>query len=69
MQNTKLAQRRDDATMHGHAPNRGQPKTAGDDIHEGYIEQMKWLREAGFVEVELFAKFQLWCVIGGHKPR
>ena len=45
----------------------GQPKAKGDDVHEGYIEQMRWLREAGFVDVDLFVKFQLWSLIGGQK--
>jgi len=43
-------------------------KTAGDDIHDGYVQQMRWLRQAGFVEVDLFMKFQLWSAFGGRKP-
>ena len=31
------------------------------------IEQMQWLRQTGFVEVDLFVKFQLWSLIGGRK--
>ncbi|MBN1489301.1 MAG: class I SAM-dependent methyltransferase [Phycisphaerae bacterium] len=48
--------------------NIGQPKQPGDDIHEGYVPQMRWLHEAGFVNVDLFVKFQLWSAIGGQKP-
>jgi SAM-dependent methyltransferase len=58
-----------DGWKHRNIENRGHSKAAGDDIHEGYIEQMRWLREAGFVEVDLFAKFQLWSVIGGAKRK
>ncbi len=47
--------------------NAAKPKSKGDDIHEGYIEQMQWLRQTGFVEVDLFVKFQLWSLIGGRK--
>ena len=45
------------------------PKVSGDDVHEGYVEQMQWLREAGFVDVDLFLKFQLWSAVGGRKAR
>ncbi len=45
-----------------------QPKQAGDDIHECFISQMQWLKDAGFVNIDLFIKFQLWSVIGGQKP-
>jgi len=45
------------------------PKAGGDDIHEGYVEQMQWLREAGFVHIDLFLKFQLWSAIGGRRHR
>ena len=43
------------------------PKVKGDDVHEGYVEQMQWLGVAGFVDVDLFVKFQLWSAIGGRK--
>ena len=43
------------------------PKTKGDDIHDGFLEQIKWLKEIGFLNVDLFIKFHLWCVIGGQK--
>lgn len=49
--------------------NIGQPKQAGDDIHECFVSQMQWLAEIGFVKVDLFMKFQLWSVIGGQKPQ
>jgi tRNA (cmo5U34)-methyltransferase len=44
------------------------PKQPGDDIHECYLDQLHWLHEIGFVNVDLFIKFQLWSVIGGQKP-
>jgi cyclopropane fatty-acyl-phospholipid synthase-like methyltransferase len=48
--------------------NRDKPKVKGDDIHEGFLEQTAWLKEAGFVNVDLFMKYHLWCLIGGQKP-
>jgi tRNA (cmo5U34)-methyltransferase len=45
------------------------PKTKGDDIHEPFIIQMAWLREAGFIQVDLYCKIHLWCIIGGKKPK
>ncbi len=48
--------------------NADKPKAKGDDIHEGYVEQMQWLHAIGFESVDLFFKFQLWSAIGGHKP-
>lgn len=44
-----------------------QPKTEGDDIHDSFLEQMEWLREIGYVNVDLFIKYHLWSVIGGQK--
>lgn len=44
-------------------------KVAGDDIHEDFLEQMRWLRQAGFAEVDLFLKFQLWSAFGGRKAQ
>jgi len=44
-----------------------QPKTKGDDIHDSFLKQMEWLREIGFVNVDLFIKYHLWSVIGGQK--
>ena len=44
------------------------PKAKGDDIHESYVLQLEWLREIGFVEVDLLAKFHIWCLIVGRKP-
>jgi hypothetical protein len=29
---------------------------------------MEWLGDIGFVNVDLFVKFQLWSAIGGQKP-
>jgi tRNA (cmo5U34)-methyltransferase len=48
--------------------NAGQPKLPGDDIHDGYIQQLQWLRDSGFVDVDIFVKFQLWVGLGGRKP-
>jgi hypothetical protein len=47
--------------------NVGLPKQTGDDLHECFVAQMEWLRASGFVNVDLFMKFQLWSVIGGQK--
>ncbi len=43
------------------------PKTKGDDIHETFIDQINWLNEIGYKNVDLFIKHHLWCVIGGQK--
>jgi tRNA (cmo5U34)-methyltransferase len=45
------------------------PKVKGDDIHDPFLEQMQWLREIGFTDVDLFVKYHLWCVVGGRKKR
>ncbi|MBI4661113.1 MAG: class I SAM-dependent methyltransferase [Verrucomicrobia bacterium] len=46
----------------------GRAKARGDDLHEPFLDQMRWLRECGFLEVDLFLKHHLWSVIGGRKP-
>lgn len=43
------------------------PKVKGDDLHEGFVEQVAWLREAGLCDVDLFMKYHLWCMIGGRR--
>ena len=43
------------------------PKHQGDDLHEAFLTQMNWLQQIGFTGVDLFSKYQLWCVIGGRK--
>lgn len=43
------------------------PKKKGDDIHDSFLKQMEWLREIGFVNVDLYIKYHLWSVIGGQK--
>lgn len=43
------------------------PKVKGDDIHQGFMTQLTWLKESGFVNVDVYIKYQLWCVIGGQK--
>lgn len=43
------------------------PKVKGDDIHESFLSQLEWLKEAGFSNVDLFIKYHLWSVIGGSK--
>ena len=45
------------------------PKTKGDDIHETFTEQINWLNEIGYVNVDLFIKYHLWCLIGGQKDK
>ncbi|MBN1217913.1 MAG: class I SAM-dependent methyltransferase [Anaerolineae bacterium] len=48
--------------------NFNQPKTKGDDLHEVFTLQMQWLQEIGFVNVDIFLKYHLWCMVGGQKP-
>jgi tRNA (cmo5U34)-methyltransferase len=43
------------------------PKYKGDDLHENFIEQLKWLDEAGFKNHDVFVKYHLWNLIGGQK--
>ncbi len=43
------------------------PKRKGDDIHENFLEQIRWLKKIGFINVDLFIKYHLWSVIGGQK--
>ena len=47
--------------------NFGQPKVKGDDLHERFTLQMQWLKAAGFVNVDVFVKYHLWCAVGGQK--
>jgi cyclopropane fatty-acyl-phospholipid synthase-like methyltransferase len=44
-----------------------EPKHKGDDLHESFLTQLSWLQEIGFTGVDLFAKYQLWSIIGGRK--
>jgi len=44
------------------------PKTKGDDLHESVLDQVRWLNEIGFSQVDIFVKYHLWCSIGGRKP-
>ena len=44
-------------------------RSKGDDIHESFVKQMAWMKRLGFVNVDLFFKYQLWCIVGGQKPR
>ena len=44
------------------------PKAKGDDLHEGFLEQLHCLRDLGYAGVDLFVKYHLWCLIGGQKP-
>jgi tRNA (cmo5U34)-methyltransferase len=44
------------------------PKQKGDDVHESFLDQLTWLRNIGFVEVDLVMKFHLWSTITGRKP-
>lgn len=43
------------------------PKVKGDDIHQDFATQLIWLKESGFVNVDVFIKYYLWCAIGGQK--
>ena len=43
------------------------PRAEGDDWHETFADQLEWLREAGFVNTDLFVKYHLWSLIGGQK--
>ncbi|MDF2505040.1 class I SAM-dependent methyltransferase [Clostridium sp.] len=43
------------------------PKVKGDDIHESFLSQIEWLKDAGFSNVDLFVKYHLWSIIGGSK--
>lgn len=45
-----------------------EPKHKGDDLHKPFLTQLTWLQEIGFTGVDLFAKYHLWCLIGGKKP-
>lgn len=44
------------------------PKQKGDDIHEGVLDQVAWLRDAGFADADVFFKYHLWHAIGGRRP-
>ncbi|MBN1400162.1 MAG: class I SAM-dependent methyltransferase [Anaerolineae bacterium] len=44
------------------------PRKPGDDLHESFLAQMVWLREAGLEQVDLFLKYHLWSLIGGRRP-
>lgn len=44
------------------------PKSRGDDMHEPFTLQLAWLKEIGFVGVDAFVKYHLWCMMGGRKP-
>jgi tRNA (cmo5U34)-methyltransferase len=45
----------------------GQPKEEGDDLHDPFVNQVKWLRRAGFRYADVYVKYHLWCTIGGQK--
>lgn len=49
--------------------NLNEPKVEGDDIHESFLVQLEWLKDAGFVEVDVICKLYLWCMIGGKKSK
>ncbi|MBP7934232.1 MAG: class I SAM-dependent methyltransferase [Phycisphaerae bacterium] len=44
------------------------PKTKGDDLHEPFMDQVRWLKEIGYVNADVFVKYHLWCMVGGRKP-
>ena len=43
--------------------NFGIEKVAGDDMHDGYVAQLEWLKDAGFDHVNLIYKYHLWNLI------
>ena len=47
--------------------NFGQPKFKGDDMHENFLDQLKWLGNIGFTNEDVFMKYHLWTLIGGQK--
>jgi tRNA (cmo5U34)-methyltransferase len=47
--------------------NADKTKSKGDDMHDGIIPQLDWLKESGFGKVDLFCKYHLWNLIGGKK--
>jgi tRNA (cmo5U34)-methyltransferase len=47
---------------------RHSPHKPGDDLHEPFLAQMVWLREAGLEQADLFLKYHLWSLIGGRRP-
>jgi SAM-dependent methyltransferase len=49
--------------------NYGRPKSKGDDLHDRFTDQLDWLREIGYANVDVYVKYHLWCVIGGQKPK
>jgi tRNA (cmo5U34)-methyltransferase len=49
--------------------NINEPKVEGDDIHESFLVQLEWLKDAGFVETDIICKLYLWCMIGGKKSK
>ncbi len=44
-------------------------KRKGDDLHEDFVLQLKWFKEIGYQNVDLFLKVHLWCAIGGQKNK
>ncbi len=45
------------------------PKQKGDDLHENFVNQVKWLHEIGFKNTDVYIKYHLWSIIGGQKSR
>ena len=46
----------------------GEIKSTGDDMHDFFMDQVAWLKEIGFTNVDLYVKYHLWSVVGGQKP-
>jgi len=57
-----------DSWIQRNVENIDKPKVKGDDIHHNFARQVRWLREAGFSNADVFIKYHLWCAIGGRKP-
>jgi ubiquinone/menaquinone biosynthesis C-methylase UbiE len=43
------------------------PKLKGDDLHDSFLDQVNWLNDIGFKNVDVFMKYHLWSIIGGQK--
>ena len=42
-------------------------KHEGDDIHASYTKQLRWLKQCGFKNVDVYAKRGLWTLMAGRK--
>ena len=42
-------------------------KVKGDDIHDPFIDQVAWLHQIGYKNVDIYIKYHLWSVLAGQK--